>query len=75
MTMAVGDEDESTEEEEIDLVDSDEGSNRNRFREFWQEDLLNPSFRVGQVFGIGEFVRKAITEYCVMFCYTRQSSL
>ena len=42
MTMSVGDEDESTEEEEIDLVDSDESSNRNRFREFWQEDLLNP---------------------------------
>ena len=36
-------------EEEIDLADSDEGSNRNRFREFRQEDLLNPSFSVGQV--------------------------
>ena len=34
MTMSVGDEDESTEEEEIDLADSDEGSDRNRFREF-----------------------------------------
>ena len=49
MNMSVGDEDESIEEEEIDLADSDEGSNRNRFREFRQEDLLNPSFSVGQV--------------------------
>ena len=63
MTMSVGDEDESTEEEEIDLADSNEGSNRNRFREFRQEDLLNPSFSVGQVFGTVELVRKAIIEY------------
>ena len=42
MTMSVRDEDESTKEEEIDLADSDEGSNRNMFREFRQEDLLNP---------------------------------
>ena len=47
----------------IDLANSDEGSNRNRFREFRQEDLLNPSFREGQVFGTVELVRKAIIEY------------
>jgi len=45
------------------LADSNEGSNRNRFREFRQEDLLNPSFSVGQVFGTVELVRKAIIEY------------
>jgi hypothetical protein len=36
MTLPVGDGDESVENDEIDLADSDEGSNRK------QEDLLNP---------------------------------
>ena len=54
----------STDEEYLDLPDSDgEGEVRMRFRSFMPEDLSNPVFKVGMVFPSVEVLRKAITEY------------
>ncbi|CAN6304667.1 unnamed protein product [Urochloa humidicola] len=54
----------STDEECLDLPDSDgEGEVRLRFKSFMLEDLNNPVFKVGMVFPSVELLRKAITEY------------
>jgi hypothetical protein len=63
MTMAGGSDDESTDGEEIDLTDFGEGSNVNKFKPFCQQDLLDPSFRLGQSFDDVQLVRKALREY------------
>ena len=54
----------STDEEYLDLPDSDgEGEVTMRFRSFMPEDLSNPVFKVGMVFPSVEVLRKTITEY------------
>jgi hypothetical protein len=63
MTMAGGSDDESTDKEEIDLADFGEGSNVNKFKPFCQQDLPDPSFRLGQAFDDVQLVSKAISEY------------
>jgi hypothetical protein len=58
------DEEISTDEEDLQLPDSDgEGTVKMGFKAFREVDLQNPSFKVGMLFGSVEVLRKAITEY------------
>ncbi|CAN6321157.1 unnamed protein product [Urochloa humidicola] len=58
--------DEDTEDECLELPDSDgEGEGRLRFKSWTEQDMNNPSFFVGQVFPSVVELRKAITEYSV----------
>lgn len=60
------DDDADTEDDALDLPESDgEGEERMRFNSWNQEDMNNPAFSVGLVFPSVESVRKAITEYSV----------
>ena len=54
---------EDSEEDEIQLPDSDEEEMRFNFKKFREEDLCNPKFYVGQVFSSIDMLRKAINEY------------
>lgn len=57
-------EEESTDDEGLQLpADQIEGQVNLKFKTFRQEDINNPSFKVGMVFDSVETLRKAITEY------------
>ena len=63
---AQGIEEEDTDDEGLDLPESDgEGDVRLRFTSFTEEDMQNPTFHVGLVFPSVQKVREAITEYSV----------
>ncbi|CAN6332771.1 unnamed protein product [Urochloa humidicola] len=54
----------SSDEDDLQLPKSDdEGQLRMRFKSFKGEDLENPTFSVGMIFGSVELIRKAIREY------------
>jgi hypothetical protein len=60
------DDDVDTEDDGLDLPESDgEGEDRLRFNSWSEEDTNNPAFFVGLVFPSVEYVRQAITEYSV----------
>ena len=54
---------EDSEEDEIQLPDSDEEEMRFNFKKFREEDMHNLKFYVGQVFSSIDMLRKAINEY------------
>jgi len=54
---------EDSEEDEIQLPDSDEEEMRFNFKKFREEDMHNPEFYVGQLFSSIDMLRKAINEY------------
>jgi hypothetical protein len=54
---------EDSEEDEVQLPNSDDDEVRFNFKKFREEDMHNPKFFVGQVFSSIEVLRKAITEY------------
>jgi hypothetical protein len=57
---------EDTDDEGLDLLDSDgECDVRLRFSSFSEEDMQNPAFRVGLVFSDVQKLRDAFTEYSV----------
>ncbi|XP_066310849.1 uncharacterized protein [Miscanthus floridulus] len=59
-----GDEDFSTDDEELMVLNSDAENNVTfNFKSFKHEDLVNPVFKVGIIFESAELLRKAITEY------------
>lgn len=65
-TATAVDDDADTEDDALDLPESDgEGEERMRFNSWNQEDMNNPAFSVELVFPSVESVRKAITEYSV----------
>ena len=61
---------EDSEEEDLQLPDSEDDEEiRLKFKHFGEEDMLNPTFKVGQVFASVELLRKAISEYT---CHSRR---
>ena len=54
---------ESTDESELELPESDEEGQGLRFKSFRSEDIDNPIFKVGMIFESVEMLRKAITQY------------
>jgi hypothetical protein len=54
---------EESENEYLDLPDSDEDEVRHKFKSFREEDMHDPTFQVGQIFPSPEMLRKAIGEY------------
>ncbi|KAM0926804.1 hypothetical protein ACQ4PT_003002 [Festuca glaucescens] len=54
---------EESEDEYLDLPDSDEDEVRHKFKIFRQDDMHDPTFHVGQIFQSPEMLRKAIREY------------
>jgi len=54
---------ESTDESELELPESDEEGQGLRFKSFKSEDIDNPIFKVGMIFESVGMLRKAITQY------------
>lgn len=62
---------EDSEEDDLHLPDSEDDEEiRLKFKHFGPEDMLNPTFKVGQVFASVELLRKAISEYT---CQSRRA--
>ena len=62
---------EDSEEDDLQLPDSEDDEEvRLKFKYFGPEDMLNPTFKVGQVLGSVELLRKAISEYT---CQSRRA--
>jgi hypothetical protein len=55
--------DEASEEEDLWAPDSDDEMAHHKFKTFREDDLNDPKFQVGQVFGSVELLRKAIRTY------------
>ena len=59
-----GKKEEDSEEEDLQLPDSEDDEEvRLKFKTFGVEDMLKPTFKVGQIFASVELLRKAINEY------------
>lgn len=53
----------SSDEEDLQMPDSDEDELKHNFNTFRPEDMHDPMFKVGQLFQSPEMLRKAIREY------------
>ena len=53
----------SSDEEDLQMPDSDEDELKHNFNTFRPEDMHDPVFKVGQLFQSPEMLRKAIREY------------
>ncbi|XP_044415613.1 histone chaperone ASF1-like [Triticum aestivum] len=53
----------SSDEEDLEMPDSDEDELKHNFNTFRPEDMHDPVFKVGQLFQSPEMLRKAIREY------------
>ncbi|XP_044349948.1 stress response protein NST1 [Triticum aestivum] len=56
-------EDDNSEDEKLEMPESDDEEMKFKFNHFTEEDLHEPKFHVGQVFSSIELIRKAIREY------------
>lgn len=56
-------EDDNSEDEKLEMAESDDEEMKFKFKHFTEEDLHEPKFHVGQVFSSIELITKAIREY------------